>query len=158
MKFVFGWSPEDTPFRVIHSGPFWNATIQLNRDGDTMTVSSSAKHLDNPDANETDSPRIFLSDLAPAGPFSFSLANDFGTLFSGSGAVIHPGLGHPDEYTFIFDRSLFSPNTRITWIGAHIVPEPSAIALFGIGLAGIVGCRFLRGRHTAQATCQDKPG
>ncbi len=73
--------------------------------------------------------------------FSFG-ANDFGRVTEQYQSAAHPAH-HSDDYTFTFDRSAFAGSTRIAISGGH-APEPSSLAIFGLGASGLVAGRWLR--------------
>jgi len=69
--------------------------------------------------------------------FSFSETDisGYGLVVNQTSAVEH--TPHGDFFTFKFDRSMLAANNSIELTGAHVVPLPAAVWLFGSGIAGL---------------------
>jgi hypothetical protein len=147
LEITWGWSPEtaDTSTPALVN---WDVTLQIS--GDVVNVQDWAVGLlvfhktnPHPELGETRGDDLIQT-------FFFNRINDFGKVIDpGPLAVQHPDGPHIDFYTFVFNRSNGSPNTRITLTGVHI-PEPSSVTLLSLGCLGLAIPAWRRSRARAR--------
>lgn len=126
------WNPENDDVSLV-TLTNWYAYLNIIKVGNNWNGELDVHHMVNPHPGESLPASIIKT-------FSFDATNDFGVVYSATFSETHPGEGHSDNYTFIFNRSMFPPNTSIHLTGAH-VPIPGAVWLLGSGLLGLIGLK-----------------
>ena len=130
----------EVPNSDILSFGTWDASlIATEPQPEQYVFDATARHTSDP----------YPGDVGGGDPvhfhFEFDGATAFGRIFEGHTTVNHPGAGDVDLYSFIFDRSMNSADSRIVLIGHHAVPEPTSIILACCALAALVThCRRAR--------------